>query len=93
MDEGVCAVRSGVDVARDARMLARVHDALLSGDRLPADPRRMVARSWRRVRAHGVHPDLGDPPGPVGPEQIEQRRAASPLQRLLARPHRIAPDV
>ncbi|WP_226363585.1 GAF domain-containing protein [Pseudonocardia abyssalis] len=83
MDEGVCAVRSGVDVARHARMLARVHDALLSGDRLPADPRGMVARSWRRVRAQGVNPDLGDPPDLMGAEQVEARRAASPLQRVL----------
>jgi len=83
VDEGVCAVRSGVDVARHARMLARVHDALLSGDRLPADPRGMVARSWHRVRAQGVNPDLGDPPGPVGAAEVEARRAASPLQRVL----------
>lgn len=83
MDEGVCAVRSGVDVARHARMLARVHDALLSGDRLPADPRGMVARSWRRVRAQGVDPDLGDPPDLMGADRVEARRAASPLQRVL----------
>ncbi|WP_338053055.1 GAF domain-containing protein [Pseudonocardia broussonetiae] len=83
VDEGVCAVGSGVDVARHARMLARVHDALLSGDRLPADPRGMVARSWRRVRAHGVNPDLGDPPDLMGADQVEARRAASPLQRVL----------
>ena len=83
MDEGVCAVRSGMDVARHARMLARVHDALLSGERLPADPRGMVARSWRRVRAQGVDPDLGDPPDLMGADRVEARRAASPLQRVL----------
>ncbi|MDT7673490.1 MAG: hypothetical protein QOD82_1392, partial [Pseudonocardiales bacterium] len=37
-DEGVCAVRPGVDPGRHARMLARVHDALLSGDRPPTRP-------------------------------------------------------
>lgn len=83
MDEGVCAVRSGVDVSRHARLLARVHDALLSGDRLPADPRVLVARSWQRARAQGVNPDLGDPPGPVGADEVEQRRTVSPLQRVL----------
>src|ERR1700754_3208717 len=64
-------------------MLARVHDALLSGDRPPADPRRLVARSWRRVRAQGVDPDLGNPPGPVSVEEVEQRRIGSPLNRVL----------
>jgi hypothetical protein len=83
VDEGVCAIRPGVDVGRHARLLARVHDALLSGDRPEADPRGLVARSWRRVRAQGVDPDLGDPPGPFGPEEVERRRARSPLQRVL----------
>ena len=51
MDEAVCAIRPGTDVGRYARLLARTHDALLSGDRPPVDPRRLVARSWQRVRA------------------------------------------
>jgi hypothetical protein len=83
MDDAVCAIRPGVDVGRHARVLARVHEALLSGDRPPADPRRLVARSWWRVRAQGVDPDLGDPPGPVPPAEVERRRAASPLRRVL----------
>jgi hypothetical protein len=83
VDEGVCAVRPGIDLGRHARLLARVHDALLSGDVPPARPRRLVERSWRRVRSHGVSPDLGDPPGPVGPAEVEQRRVASPLIRVL----------
>ena len=83
MDEGVCAIRPGIDVGRHARMLARVHDALLSGDRPPADPRRLVARSWLRVRAQGVDPDRTDPPGPVTADEVELRRIGSPLQRVL----------
>jgi hypothetical protein len=83
VDEGVCAIRPGIDVGRHARLLARVHDALLSGDRPPADPRGLVARSWRRARAQGVDPDLGDPPGPLGPAELERRRACSPLNRVL----------
>ncbi|WP_214367056.1 GAF domain-containing protein [Pseudonocardia sp. H11422] len=83
VDEGVCAIRPGIDLGRHARMLARVHDALLSGDRPPADPRQLVARSWQRVRAQGVDPDLGDPPGPAGADEVEQRRMRSPLSRVL----------
>jgi transcriptional regulator of acetoin/glycerol metabolism len=83
VDDAICAIRPGTDVGRYARLLARTHDALLSGDRPPLHPRRLVARSWQRVRAHGVDPDHGDPPGPVSASQVEQRRTASPLQRVL----------
>ncbi len=83
VDEAVCAIRPGTDVARHARMLARVHDALLSGDRPPAAPRRLVVRSWQRARAQGVDPDLGDPPGPLAADEVEQRRARSPLVPVL----------
>lgn len=83
MDNGVCAIRPGTDLGRHARMLAKVHDALLAGDRPPADPRGLVARSWNRVRAQGVNPDLGDPPGPLGVDQVEHRRSTSPLALVL----------
>ncbi len=83
LDNGVCAIRPGTDLGRHARMLARVHDALLSGDRPPADPRVLVARSWSRVRAQGVNPDLGDPPGPIAADEVERRRATSPLAQVL----------
>ena len=83
MDNGVCAIRPGTDLGRHARMLAKVHDALLAGDRPPADPRCLVARSWTRVRAQGVNPDLGDPPGPVGLDEVERRRTRSPLALVL----------
>ncbi len=83
MDEAVCAIRPGTDVGRYARLLARTHDALLSGDRPPVDPRRLVARSWLRVQAQGVDPDRRDPPGPLDASQVEQRRTRSPLLQVL----------
>src|SRR6201991_2624121 len=82
VDEGVCAVRPGVDPGRYARLLARVHDALLSGQPPPAHPRRLVARSWQRVLAQGVDPDR-DTPGPIPVDEVERRRVASPLHRVL----------
>ena len=69
--DGVCAVRPGTDLGRHARMLARVHDATLSGDPAPAQSRRLVARSWNRVLAQGVNPDAGDPPGPLGVGEVD----------------------
>jgi GAF domain len=81
-DEGVCAVRPGVDPGRYARLLARVHDALLSGQPPPAHPRQLVARSWQRVLAQGVDPDR-HAPGPIPVDEVERRRVASPLHRVL----------
>lgn len=83
---GVCAVRPGTDLGRHARMLSRLHDAVLSGDARPGDTargRRLVTRSWDRVRAQGVDPDAGEPPGPLDAAVVEQRRATSPLAPVL----------
>ncbi|MBN9799212.1 GAF domain-containing protein [Pseudonocardia alni] len=83
---GVCAVRPGTDLGRHARMLSRLHDAVLSGDARPDDTargRRLVTRSWDRVRAQGVDPDAGEPPGPLDAAVVEQRRATSPLVPVL----------
>jgi hypothetical protein len=83
VDNGVCAVRPGIDLGRHANLLARVHQALLSGDRPPARPRDLVARSWQRTRQHGVNPDQDQPPGPLGVGQVEYRRQRSRLAQVL----------
>ena len=82
-DSGVCAVRPGVDVGRHARTLAHLHDAALAGDRPSAELRTLVARSWQRVLAQGVDPEHGEPAGPLAADEVERRRAGSPLQRVL----------
>ncbi|MBC3191583.1 GAF domain-containing protein [Pseudonocardia sp. C8] len=79
----ICAVRPGTDLGRHARMLSQLHDAVLSGDAAPDRARRLIARSWDRVRAQGVNPDAGDPPGPLDAGQVEQRRSTSPLVPVL----------
>ena len=97
VDEGVCAVRPGTDIGRHARMLARVHDALLAGDRPPATPRRLVARSWERVRAQGVGRSLGAAHGGAAHGGAAHGGAAhgrsalrQGLRRSLGSPHRSA---
>ena len=83
MDEGVCAIRPGTDVGRYARLLARTHDALLSGDRPPVDPRRLVARSGSGCRPRASTRTAATRPGPLDASQVEQRRARSPLHQVL----------
>src|SRR3546814_14149122 len=51
------AVVPGTDLSQHARLLSRVHDAVLSGQEPPAQPRTVVARSWSRVAAGGLTPD------------------------------------
>jgi len=43
---GYSAIAPGTDLSQHARVLARVHDAVLAGGRPPVRPRSVVARSW-----------------------------------------------
>ncbi|GAB3148605.1 GAF domain-containing protein [Amycolatopsis stemonae] len=83
MDEGVCAVRPGTDVAGHARLLAGIHDAVLAGRAPRIAPRRLVERSWRRVAAQGVDPDRPPAPDPVGAAEVERRRTVCRLNEVL----------
>ena len=83
MDEGVCAVRPGTDVAGHARLLAGIHDAVLAGRPPESAPRRLVERSWRRVAAQGVDPDRPPAPDPVGVAEVERRRTGCRLNEVL----------
>ncbi|WP_439379302.1 GAF domain-containing protein [Amycolatopsis lexingtonensis] len=83
MDEGVCAVRPGIDVAGHARLLAGIHDAVLSGRPPQTAPRLLVERSWRRVAAQGVDPDRPPAPDPVGVAEVERRRSGCRLSEVL----------
>ena len=83
--DGACAVSSGTDLASHARMLHRAHDAAMAGESGPPTDlvRRVVRRSWERTRACGVDPDPRPGAAPAGPEEIETRRASSPLSGVM----------
>jgi hypothetical protein len=83
VDDEVCAVRPGTDVAGHARLLAGIHDAVLAGRAPRTAPRRLVERSWRRVAAQGVDPDRPPAPDPVGAAEVERRRTGSRLGEVL----------
>lgn len=55
---------------------------MLAGQTLPAAPRAVVARSWRRMRADGHDPDRATA-RPVAADLLERRRQASPLRCVL----------
>lgn len=77
------AVRPGTDLPRHARLLARVHDAVLAGTRPPVSPRELVARSWSRVSAGGLDPDRCGTVEPLGPAEVERRRRRSLLREVV----------
>lgn len=76
------AVQPGTDLSRHARDLARVHDAVVTGVRPPAQPRPLVSRSWSRVMRLGLDPQ-GTARQPLPWAELERRRAESPLATVV----------
>jgi hypothetical protein len=56
------AVAPGEDPRRYARLLSKVYDATMAGDRAPARPRAIIEDSWNRLRAKGINPEEHNPP-------------------------------
>jgi hypothetical protein len=61
MDSPWVAVDLAADPVARARLLRRAHEAMLSGSPTPVTMRDVVARSWARCEAAGVHPDRPAP--------------------------------
>jgi hypothetical protein len=53
---GYSAIAPGTDLSQHARVLQRVHDAVIGGGSPPVRPRGVVARSWTRVLGLGLDP-------------------------------------
>lgn len=78
------AVPAGEDPVRYAKLLRRVREATLAGDRPPATPRPVISDSWRRTIGFGVDPDRGkDLAGQARIDEVEHRRHGSKLDRVL----------
>lgn len=73
----------GADPRRYARVLARVHEATLSGDRPPTAPRPVIGASWQRMRNLGLDPDRGAGSEPLPAGEVEARRRGSGLAEAL----------
>ena len=77
------AVRLPADPAAHAALLARIHDAVLSGSPSPGSPRTVVADSWdRSLRAH-VDPELRNPEQVYRADELDDVRTAHPLAAVL----------
>ncbi len=71
------------DPPSQARQLAAVHDAVLTGRLVPARARSLISASWRRSLAAGVSPEVPAAPQVYDIDQISDLRAAHPLDRHL----------
>ncbi|WP_440581926.1 GAF domain-containing protein [Streptomyces flavofungini] len=74
---------TAMDPGHAARLLMKVRDAALSGRRPQVLPRPVIGESWGRMLTGGVDPDHGHGSRPLGEEELEQRRRASPLAEVL----------
>jgi hypothetical protein len=67
------------DPLERARLLERVHAAVLSGQDGPSSPRPVVVESWRRSLAAKINPDGDEPPVAFGDDQLVDVRESHPL--------------
>jgi hypothetical protein len=71
------------DPPSQARRLAAVHDAVLTGLLPRVGPRGLISASWRRSLAAGVSPEVDAAPQVYDSDQICDARAAHPLDPHL----------
>jgi hypothetical protein len=77
------AVQLPADPAEHAALLARIHDAVLSGAPAPGTPRSVVSDSWSRSLRAQVDPELRNPPQVYLADELAEVRAAHPLAAVL----------
>src|SRR6478609_90736 len=79
----LCAVRRDTDLRRHARLLQRMHEAMLDGAAPPSPPRGVVQRSWHRMRAAGHDADRIGRVEPAAHPVVEERRRRSALALVI----------
>ena len=80
---GYSAIAPGTDLSQHARVLVRVHDAVITGGRPPVRPRGVVARSWSRVLGLGLDASSTNAREPLPFDEVERRRRQSPLSAVV----------
>lgn len=71
------------DPAAYAKMLQRIHEAVLAGVPAPRSPRPVISESWGRSLAAHVNPDANEPPLVYDADELAEVRAAHPLGSVL----------
>ncbi|MEV0700267.1 GAF domain-containing protein [Saccharopolyspora sp. NPDC050389] len=74
---------TSVDPLERARLLERVHAAVLAGDESPHEPRPVVVESWRRSLEARIDPDRREPPLSFASGRLADIRREHPLARWV----------
>ncbi|AFR50149.1 helix-turn-helix domain-containing protein [Gordonia sp. KTR9] len=78
------AVHAGDDPREFASVLSAVHDAAMSGGRMPARPRGVIDDSWQRLRRAGLDPDVACvSERTLRLDELEDRRRRSGLAEVV----------
>lgn len=72
-----------MDGGQATRLLRRIREASLAGDRPPMAPRPVIGASWQRMRRLGVDPDRQTGRAVLGAEELEHRRRTSALAEVI----------
>jgi len=81
------------DPVERARVLAQVHDAVLSGATSADGPRELVSASWRRSLDAHVDPDRARPAVVLDTDELDDVRSSHPLSPVLPLLRRTLLDV
>ncbi|MGW1016570.1 GAF domain-containing protein [Streptomyces niveus] len=75
---------TAMDGAQATRLLRRIREASLAGDRPPMAPRPVIGASWQRMRRLGVDPDRQRTGEVVlAADELEHRRRTSALAEVI----------
>jgi hypothetical protein len=83
MRDPFVAVEAATDLSAHARLLRRSWESVLGGDGATATVRPVIEQSWRRMVGAGLDPDHLHPQRAFAPDELADRRDASPLRACI----------
>src|SRR5699024_11822968 len=79
------ALPAGTNAQEQARLLRRIHEALLAGRPSPAPLRPVIEDSWKRMPTFGIDPESGPPPRVTPPDELHHNRSEEHTSELQSR--------
>jgi hypothetical protein len=83
MRDPFVAVDAATDLSAHARLLRRSWESVLGGDGATAVVRPVIEQSWQRMTGAGLDPDHLHPQRAFAPDELGDRRDASPLRECI----------
>jgi hypothetical protein len=83
MRDPFIAVEAATDLRAHARLLRRSWESALGGDGATVAVRPVIEESWQRMTGAGLDPDHLHPQRAFAPDELDDRRDASPLRACI----------